>query len=419
MDTAIQETLDAARDHVRSGQLAQAEFLCRGLLRERPDLAEGYLSLGVALEAQGRHREAADCFRACLPLLYDPKKYYSLVRKALGLYVTDVEARVGGAGEPFRAGDFPPISAEVEVTAHCQLKCPFCRTGGALRSQYPAVPHGLLSTDTLGTILEQLPSLFLVSLYNWGEPFLHPDLISIIRTAKSFGTICEISTNMQIMTPELADGLIDSGLDFLRISCDGTTQDAYGAYRKQGDLRKVLDHAKLLSERKRERNSKFPIMIFQMVVNRYNEHQADEFPAFAHDNGADVVDVVPLCPMTREGAEVLKDYEPTDERFARFNPVRPLTGCRQPWHHVSFDWNGDVYTCCNPSGMTHLKMGNIKDTAFSEIWSNDKFAYARRLIQTAKLEENDHDLACIEMCYEREFRGGWYAAPAERSGDPS
>ncbi len=176
------------------------------------------------------------------------------------------------------------------------------------------MPHGLLSTDTLGTILERLPSLFLVSLYNLGEPFLHPDLVSIIRTAKSFGMICEISTNMQIMTPELADGLIDSGLDFLRISCDGTTQDAYGAYRKQGDLRKVLDHAELLSERTRERNSKFPIMIFQMVVNRDNEHQADEFPAFAHDNGADVVDVVPLCPMTWEGAEVLKDYEPTDER---------------------------------------------------------------------------------------------------------
>lgn len=304
---------------------------------------------------------------------------------------------------------FGPKTADIEFTAHCQLGCPFCRTGHSLRGTYPDIPRGFMSEETLARLLDQIPTLFSASLYNWGEPFLHPRLVRMVELVTERKVFCEISTNMQIMTPELADGLIASRLTHLRISCDGLTQDVYQRYRKGGDLQKVVDHSRLLADRKRAAGSMFPIMIFQMVVNKFNEHQVDEFQRFAMDCGADFSELVRLCPATPEGVDLLEEFAPTDPRYPRFTPVKSLTGCRQPWHHVSVDWNGDVYTCCSPSGFTRYKMGNVVETDFTEIWNGDRYQSARKLVRTANPDEIAPDsLACLDLCHTREFEGRWY-----------
>ncbi|TLN14024.1 methyltransferase domain-containing protein, partial [bacterium] len=91
-------------------------------------------------------------------------------------------------------------------------------------------------------------------------------------------------------------------------------------------------------------------------------------------------------------------FEPENPRWARCWVIGSVTGCRQPWDHVSFDWNGDVYPCCNPSGITDYRMGNINDSSFEEIWNGPKYEYTRRFCSSGIPEENGFAIMC-HACY--------------------
>jgi tetratricopeptide (TPR) repeat protein len=58
----LREALERARALYHTGELAQAEQLCRQVLRAGPDEADGWHLLGLACAAQGKWPEAADSF---------------------------------------------------------------------------------------------------------------------------------------------------------------------------------------------------------------------------------------------------------------------------------------------------------------------------------------------------------------------
>ncbi|MBI3582259.1 MAG: hypothetical protein HY098_09355, partial [Nitrospinae bacterium] len=69
---------------------------------------------------------------------------------------------------------------------------------------------------------------------------------------------------------------VESGLDRLIISIDGTTQETYEHYRVGGELQKVIEGTKNILTWKKKLRSKKPYVIFQFLVVRPNEHQAEE-----------------------------------------------------------------------------------------------------------------------------------------------
>ncbi|MBT1072723.1 SPASM domain-containing protein [Pelotalea chapellei] len=292
------------------------------------------------------------------------------------------------------------LDAEIELTSFCQLNCPFCRTGGALRDKYQHVSRGMMSRESFQNIVTKIHGLRNVLLYNWGEPFLHPDLLWFVQQTKRAAVTCQLSTNMHIMDEALADGLVKAQLNRLLVSCDGMTQQSYEQYRRGGNLKKVLDNTRILAEAKKQLGSSFPEITFQFVVNRFNEHEVPSFERFAKEHGADSVLFVNLCACTPEGYEQFPSFEPEDSRWARCWVIGSVTACRQPWNHVSFDWNGDVYPCCNPSGISDYRMGNINESSFDIIWNGPKYQYARRFCTTGIAEDNGFTIMC-HACYNR------------------
>ena len=61
----------------------------------------------------------------------------------------------------------------------------------------------------------------------------------MIREAHEAGLYTIVSTNSQAMTPELAEALVQSGLDRIIISMDGLSEASYNAYRIGGSLEKT------------------------------------------------------------------------------------------------------------------------------------------------------------------------------------
>ena len=144
--------------------------------------------------------------------------------------------------------------------------------------------------DTYAGIVDQIEhSCVWMSLYSWGEPFLNPQIDRFIAYAheKRIATIMSSNLNKPL-TPEMAEHLVRSGLDVLIVSLDGTTQEVYQVYRVNGYLDRVLDNIRLLVQKRAELGSVTPVLEWQFIVMRHNEHQVEEARRMAQDLGVDM-----------------------------------------------------------------------------------------------------------------------------------
>ena len=268
-----------------------------------------------------------------------------------------------------------PISLSIEPTTSCNLRCPECPSG--LRSF--SRPTGMLDKTFFKEILDQVHSrVFYLVFYFQGEPFLNPDFLEMIRYASKKKMYTATSTNAHYFNDELARKTIESGIDRLIISIDGTSQDTYEQYRIGGSLDKVLDGTKKIVEWKRKLNSATPFLVFQFLVVRPNEHQVDEVKKLAKEIGVDkVVFKTAQIYDFKNGNDLI----PLNEKYSRYHRLSDGTyeiknslkdQCWKMWHSSVITWDGQVVPCCFDKDAKHA-MGSLKEKTFKEVWNNTAY----------------------------------------------
>ncbi len=213
-----------------------------------------------------------------------------------------------------------PISISFEPTTSCNLRCPECPSG--LREF--TRPTGMLKKDFFKeTIDDVYKELLYLIFYFQGEPFLNPDFLEMVKYAHDKGIYTATSTNAHYLTDEKAKRTVESGLDRLIISIDGTTQDVYKQYRVGGNLEKVLQGARNIVKWKKELKSKTPFVFFQFLVVKPNEHQIEDVKNLAKEIGVDQV---------RFKTAQVYDYEndpnnliPSLDKYSRYPKIKMAT----------------------------------------------------------------------------------------------
>src|SRR5690349_11124354 len=187
-------------------------------------------------------------------------------------------------GKPVQWGY--PISISFEPTTSCNLRCPECPSGLRAFTR----PTGMLQNDFFRQTIDQLSKdLLYLIFYFQGEPYLNPSFLDMVKYASSKGIYTATSTNAHYLTDANAKRTVESGLDRLIISIDGTTQDVYQQYRVGGHLEKVIQGAKNIVKWKKELKSKTPFIFFQFLVVKPNEHQIEAVKELAREVGVDEV----------------------------------------------------------------------------------------------------------------------------------
>ncbi|WP_438946044.1 radical SAM protein, partial [Sediminibacterium sp.] len=173
-----------------------------------------------------------------------------------------------------------PVTISFEPTTSCNLRCPECPSG--LREF--TRPTGMLQKDFFQQTIDDIaPELLYLIFYFQGEPYLNPNFLEMVQYANKKGIYTATSTNAHYLTDEYARKTVESGLDRLIISIDGTTQDVYQQYRVGGKLNKVIEGARNIVKWKKELNSKTPFVFFQFLVVKPNEHQIEEIKALGKE----------------------------------------------------------------------------------------------------------------------------------------
>jgi MoaA/NifB/PqqE/SkfB family radical SAM enzyme len=124
----------------------------------------------------------------------------------------------------------------------------------------------MLQSDLFKKVIDELaPSLSYLTFYFQGEPYLHPNFLELVKYAADKNIYTATSTNAHYLNDAAAKKTIESGLDRLIISIDGTTQETYEAYRKGGKLDKVIEGARNIVRWKKELKSITPFVVFQFL----------------------------------------------------------------------------------------------------------------------------------------------------------
>jgi MoaA/NifB/PqqE/SkfB family radical SAM enzyme len=99
-----------------------------------------------------------------------------------------------------------------------------------------------------------------IHLHNFGEPLLDSRLESWIRHAKQKGIAhVTIYTNGSLLSPQRARGLVTSGLDEIRISFDGATQEEFENIRQPLDFKTVVSNVQSLAATRNKAGSPMKI----------------------------------------------------------------------------------------------------------------------------------------------------------------
>ena len=278
-----------------------------------------------------------------------------------------------------------PISISIEPTTACNLRCPECPSG--LRSF--TRDQGNLKTTFFESVLSELaPTLSYLIFYFQGEPFLNKQLLEMVQLAHQKGIYTATSTNAHFFDPETAEKTVLSGLDRCIISIDGTTQDVYEQYRKEGNLQQVIDGTKNLIEARKKLNSATPAIIFQFLVVGPNEHQMNDVVALAHSLGVDEVkfktaqiyDYQNGSPLLPKNEKYSRYRQNTDGSFSIKNTF--INHCWRLWHSAVITWDGWVVPCCFDKDASH-KMGQLKTHSFKEVWKGKSYqAFRKSIIQS-------------------------------------
>ena len=281
-------------------------------------------------------------------------------------------------GKPIQWGY--PISISFEPTTSCNLRCPECPSG--LREF--TRPTGMLKKDffkeTIDAVHKEL--LYLI-FYFQGEPFLNPDFLEMVKYAHDKGIYTATSTNAHYLNDEKARRTVESGLDRLIISIDGTTQEVYKQYRVGGQLEKVLEGARNIVKWKKQLKSKTPFVFFQFLVVKPNEHQIEDVKRLARETGVDQV---------RFKTAQVYDYDndpnhliPSIDKYSRYRKdkngkMQIKSGlsnhCWKLWHANVITWDGLVVPCCFDKDAMH-RLGNLRTQSFKDIWHNENYKQFR------------------------------------------
>ncbi|NPA44977.1 MAG: radical SAM protein, partial [Chlorobi bacterium] len=182
-----------------------------------------------------------------------------------------------------------PVSISIEPTSVCNLKCPECPTGLDELTRY----KGHIDFNIYKKAIDELsPYLVSLILYFQGEPFLNKDIFNLIEySAKTKNIFTITSTNGHFLDIETSKKIINSGLDKLIISVDGTSQEVYERYRKTGNLNTVIQGVRNIISAKKELKSKTPFIVIQFLVFKFNEHQISEIKKLSKDLQVDKLEL--------------------------------------------------------------------------------------------------------------------------------
>ncbi len=293
---------------------------------------------------------------------------------------------------------FVPLVMSWNVTRECNMKCSHCYINATEKK----LAHELTTTEgkkLMDQICQVSKPLLILS---GGEPLLRPDIYELIQYGTSKGLKMGLGSNGSLIDDTVAAKLKAAGIVTVSISLDSHIPAQHDEFRGVvGSWEKAVNACKAL----RKHNV---LVQVNTTLTQQNYDQIDDIMSLAEKigvenfhlfflvptgRGAKLTDISPqkyedmitntFAKVAKHKLNVRPSCAPQFMRIAKGMglDMRPwVRGCLAGLYYCRIYPNGDVTPC----PYLPVKLGNVREKTFKEIWFNSQIFKALRDPTTLK-----------------------------------
>ncbi|MCW4018680.1 MAG: radical SAM protein [Candidatus Bathyarchaeota archaeon] len=287
---------------------------------------------------------------------------------------------------------YVPLVVSWNLTRKCNLKCSHCyinATTDELKSE--------LNTEESKQLIDQIAEVSRpLLILSGGEPLLRKDVYELIRYGTEKGLRMGLGSNGCLIDSKVAEKLKEAGIKTVSISLDSPIPKQHDEFRGvEGSWQKAVDAIKALRQND-------VLVQVNTTLTQQNYDQIDDIMYLSEQIGVENFHLFFLVPTGR-GAKIA-DISPAmyedmiTKTFAKTAKhklnVRPscapqfmriakglnmdmrqwIRGCIAGLYYCRVYPNGDITPC----PYLPVKLGNIRETSFKDIWFNSPVFKALR-----------------------------------------
>ncbi len=304
-----------------------------------------------------------------------------------------------------------PRRIRLEASSICQLRCPSCpNTSKALQS---VIGSGFLKLHDFQNLLDSSPWLAEIELSNYGEIFLNPDLLEMMKYAHERKVIlrADNGANLNHVKEEVLEGLVRYRFGSMTCSLDGASNETYQMYRVGGNFDTVIENIRKINHFKRQYRTEYPMLAWQFVVFGHNEH---EIPAARKLAGELDMAFRPKLSWDADfspvrDAEFVKREAGLDavsrQEFKAKRGVDYARICYQLWLEPQINWDGKMLGCCRNTWGDFG--GNAFQDGLFESLNNERMRYAREMLRGKRVARGDVPCTTCDVYLGMRADGYW------------
>ncbi len=345
-----------------------------------------------------------------------------------------------------------PEHVVIDLTNRCNNDCIACWTRSPLLGNNRPEPEWhkqQLKTDVVLSLIDELAALgtSIIRFTGGGEPFLHKDILKLIRAVKQHNIFCAVTTSLNMVSADQADDIVDSGVDELSVSLWASNGAEYVATHpnKSGKtFERITQALYRIAERKTKTASTLlpfrkkivpPRINLLNVISKVNYKGLEGMYDYALSVQADsvyftVVDIIEgstdslllsaddrqavdqTCNIIEKKNKTLFGKEKilldNFQGFRdRINDQHAKTGqydedrvesipCYIGWLFCRVMADGQVAPCCRG---VNIPMGDLHEQSFKEIWFSEKYnRFRKRAKNIREYREYFSQIGCGKTC---------------------
>ena len=279
---------------------------------------------------------------------------------------------------------YVPLVVSWNLTRKCNLKCPHCYINATTQEL-----KNELTTEEAKNLIDQIcevsrPLLIL----SGGEPLLRPDVYELVRYGASKGLKMGLGSNGSLIDATAAKRLKEAGIETVSISLDSHIPEQHDEFRGvPGSWEKAVGAIKALQ-------ANGVLVQVNTTLTQQNYDQIDDIMSLAENIGVEnfhlfflvptgrgvkMTDISPakyesmikttFAKVAKHKLNVRPSCAPQFMRIAKdmgLDMSRWIRGCLAGLYYCRVYPNGDVTPC----PYLPIKLGNIREKSFKEIWFN-------------------------------------------------
>ena len=249
--------------------------------------------------------------------------------------------------------DFP-LNICIEPTNHCNYNCIMCSHDKMTRKK------GIMDIRLYKKIIDEIAVInpdTRIYLDLYGEPLtIKYKLYYMIDYAKKKGlSNVNLNSNASLLDEEMAEMILDSGIDYFSVDCDGFSKEVYEKIRRGGNRDKFYKNVDYILQRKKERGDVLPIIDVKVIEMPENRDEISKIMEYWQSKGA------------WTARRRLISWGNSNDK-AKFDSNVDRIACGTGLGICAITWDGKISNCAVDVADAKVIWGDVNTESIQDIW---------------------------------------------------